>query len=227
MQGIFEAPGVLKAGAKFGYSSLSGDASTVISDSTIDMGSVKSSGLALETKALTTFPLVPVQLGASFGYMSQSMEYEEPEGMEPAKQAELMGYEGDVSTIPLGFGIVYATPMVTAGGEFHYTMARETPEGADTSTNSSRLTFNVGTEVSFGAAAVRGGFVLAKSDPDKDIEDDGLTTTKFTLGLGFTPPGSMLRGDLAYNYITTSPDENDAEEKTSTNLFALGVKLLF
>lgn len=226
-QGIFHVPGMLKAGAKLGYNSLSGDATMAVSDTTIDMGSVKSSGLALETKALTTFLLVPVQLGASFGYMSESVEFQEPEGTEPTKQAELMGFEGDLSTIPIGLGIIYATPMVTAGGEFHYTMGKETQEGSDTTTSSSVLTFNLGTEVSFGAAAIRGGFVMGKSDPDKDMEDDELTTKKFTLGLGFTPPGSMFKGDFAYNYVTTSPDESETEEKTSTNLFALGIKFFF
>lgn len=227
VHGIFQTPGLFKAGAKFNYNSLSGDASMKMADTTSNIGSLKGSGYGLETKALTTFFLVPVQLAASFGYIRESEKFEESEEVVSVKQVDLGTFDRSISTIPIGLGVIYATPMVTTGGEFHYTTGEETDKIADTSLSSLQLSFNLGTEVNFGVAAIRGGFVMAKSDPDKVREGDEFTTKKFTLGLGLTPPGSMFKGDLAYNYITTSPDENPRKEKTATDLFSLGIKFFF
>lgn len=228
VQGIFHLPGMLKAGAKIGYNSLSGDASMEMLDTTYDIGSITSSGLTLQTRALTTLPLLPVQFAASLGYISEAAKFEpSAEMLVPVKQDELRGFEGSLSTIPIGLGLIYATPLVTAGAELHYASGKETDELADTTLSSSTLSFNLGTEVGFGVANIRGGIVMAKSDPDKDTEKDEFTTKKFTLGLGLTPPGGMFRGDFAYNYITTSPDENPTEQKTTTNLFSMGIKFFF
>jgi len=229
LQGVLQAPGLLKAGARLGFNSLSGDASVEAVDTAFDVGSVKTSGFAMQTRLLTTFPLVPLQLAASLGYMSETAKLELTEDLGSigaAKQDTLAPFEGSVSTFPIGIGFVYSTPMLTLGGEFHYSSVTAKEEESDESESISTTGFNLGAEVPLVVAALRGGLVYSKSNPEEDSGTDPMTMTKYTVGVGVTPPGSMVKADFAYNYISHKIDD-DAETKMTTSLFSVGLKFYF
>ena len=226
MQGLYHLFGLFRAGANLRYRTVSGSPVLGTSDVTADIRSGNTSDLVFETKALTSFFLIPTQLGVSIGYTRESIDFEGVQTLEEGKQTEVGVFEGDIWTIPISVGVVYATPGVTAGGELHYTRGGETREETASPVGSSVLSFNLGTEVGFGWAAVRSGLVMSRSDPDRDVEHDGWTTKKFTVGLGLSAPSNKLQGDLAYNYVVRTFEE-DPDVKTSTNLFAAGFRLLF
>jgi hypothetical protein len=226
MQGMYHVFGLFRAGANLRYRTISKNPILEALNVAADTRAANTSDLVFQTKALTTFFLIPTQLGVSIGYTRESVDFEGVEALEEGKQAEVGVFEGDFSTIPISFGVVYTTPGVTAGGELHYTMGRETRKGDDTSVGSSILSLNLGTEVGFGVAAIRSGFIMSTSDPDNGAEHDASTTKKFTLGLGLSHPGRNLQGDLAYNYVISTFEEAPDVE-TNTNLFSLGFKLLY
>ncbi len=187
VQCIVRVPGLLKIGTRINY--LNGKLDW-------DTHEMSVSDLDFDTRLLFSSILFPLKVGASLNYKRTHMVYN-----------SISGLVYDVSSSGwsfFGIGVSYATPFLTPG--IQYNLYK---------TNQWDIRF--GGEIHLSIVTLRTGYVFAKDDPDKGVDDDESNSRSITLGVGIAVPYQPFKIEIAYVNKETKPGHNPLERKEAEN----------
>jgi hypothetical protein len=219
VQGIVKVPGLLRVGMKFNFINSGLDAETSAGNVTVDAGDIDFSEFEIGSRLLFSSMLMPFSLGAHVDYSGNHPVTEDANGN---RQSDVSN-----SNFSTGVGVSYGMPYFTPGIQFTMSNSSREDKVYDISTSSGQWDIRIGGEVVVTPVAFRAGFIMGKTDPDKDTSDDELSRRSITAGTGLQLPYNPLKFEFAFINTVLEPVDDPEENRTTDNALNLALKMNF
>ena len=222
LSGIAKIPGLLKLGTNLNLLNGSLDGKAEMGNVSIDIGKASTTNFLLSSRLIFSSPLFPVKIGTNLDYGNVHPKFESPD-------TTLSGIDNTTQSTNFGFGVSYALPFFTPGIQYDLSNSSTTDNSVTNgNTTKSRMwDLRFGGEFNLLLASLRGGYIIRKSDPDKNVDNDESHRRDIVAGVSVQPPMQPFKVEFAYKNSETKPVDTSVDQKTTDNTLYFALKMKF